>query len=206
MTRGTRRKVPLWLKIAYGGFLAVLIPIYWQVYGPANFLWGSDIALLLLFVAALFENRLIASMMVVGLLPFEIVWIADLMTGAQWLGATEFFFAGPRPWPVRALTLYHLALPPVMIFLLIRLRYDPRALWAQTLFAWTVLAVTYGVTEPVDNINFVYGPGAEPQSTLPPLFYLGLWMVALPLVVHLPTHLVLKKLFPLEESRHKPHP
>ena len=38
--------VPLWLKLAYGVSLPVIAVVYWRAYGPGNFLWLSDIALL----------------------------------------------------------------------------------------------------------------------------------------------------------------
>jgi len=41
------------------------------------------------------------------------------------------------------------------------------------------------------NINYVYGLSDEkPQQWMPPLVYLGLLMVGLPICVYLPTHLV----------------
>lgn len=36
------RRIPLWLKIAYTAFMAVLIPVYWAHYGPTNFLYFCD--------------------------------------------------------------------------------------------------------------------------------------------------------------------
>jgi len=38
--------IPLGLKIIYTLFVCALVPVYWRQYGPANFLWFSDIALL----------------------------------------------------------------------------------------------------------------------------------------------------------------
>jgi len=43
--------IPLGLKIIYTLFVCALAPIYWRKYGPANFLWFSDIALLVLVPA-----------------------------------------------------------------------------------------------------------------------------------------------------------
>jgi hypothetical protein len=40
--------IPLGLKIIYTLFACALVPIYWRQYGPTNFLWFSDIALLAL--------------------------------------------------------------------------------------------------------------------------------------------------------------
>jgi hypothetical protein len=30
-------RMPLWLKLAYTAFMAVLVPVYWHYYGPTNF-------------------------------------------------------------------------------------------------------------------------------------------------------------------------
>src|SRR5690606_25677673 len=36
---------PLWATLPVTAYVAVLIPVYWNEYGPGNFLWFSDIAL-----------------------------------------------------------------------------------------------------------------------------------------------------------------
>ena len=42
-----QHKIPLAAKVAGSAFLAVLVPVYWHTYGPTNFLWFCDAALLL---------------------------------------------------------------------------------------------------------------------------------------------------------------
>ena len=54
--------IPLWLKITYSGFLAVMIPVYWMNYGPTNFLYFCDVALLLTLVGIWRENSLLISL------------------------------------------------------------------------------------------------------------------------------------------------
>ncbi len=66
---------------------------------------------------------------------------------------------------------------------------------AQTVLAWVVLTMTYLLTKPDDNINWVFGPGSRPQHRLPPLVYLTLVMLFFPAFVYLPTHWLLSKLF-----------
>jgi hypothetical protein len=103
-------------------------------------------------------------------------------------------FDNSRPLYLRILSLYHLMLPPIIIFLLVRLGYDRRAFWAQTVLTWIILPLSYLLTDPVDNVNFAFGPGKGPQSFMPPLLYLATEMVLLPIVVCLPIHLFLKRL------------
>ena len=59
------REVPLLVKVPYALFVAVLVPVYWRRYGPANFLWFSDLALLVGLAAAWLESRLLAGMQAV---------------------------------------------------------------------------------------------------------------------------------------------
>ena len=187
-------KVPIWIKIFLSLFLCVLVPVYWRHYGPSNFLWGSDIALFLIFASAWSERPLFNSMAAIGVLPFELIWAADFFSGARLLDVTGYMFDDSVPLYLRGLSLYHLALPPLIVFLLLRLGYDRRALAAQTLLAWIILPLCYLTTDPADNINFVFGPGKEPQTLLPPLLYLGLGMVLVPLAIYLPLHLLLHRL------------
>ncbi len=64
----------------------------------------------------------------------------------------------------------------------------------QTVLALLVLSVTFIITGPADNINWVYGPG-EPQTILPPLVYLFLFFLALVLLIYWPSHLLFRHYF-----------
>ncbi len=192
-----RGRIPLSIKLVFTLFMCVLVPIYWHHYGPANFLWASDIALFAVFISVWLEKPLLNSMMAIGVLPFELLWIADFLSGAQLLGGTEYMFDDSRPLYLRALSLFHFALPPFVVFLLFRLGYDRRALVAQTLLAWIVLPLSYLITDPAENINFVLGFGDRPQSLMSPLLYLALGMALLPAAIFLPLHLILRRYFGL---------
>ncbi|MGH7848270.1 MAG: membrane-associated protein, partial [Candidatus Binatia bacterium] len=73
--------------------------------------------------------------------------------------------------------------------------YDARAFPAQTLLAWMVLPVSYSMSNPEQNINWVHGFGDPPQKWLAAPLHVALLMLGLPLSVYLPTHFILKKLF-----------
>lgn len=191
--------IPLWLKIAYTLFICVIVPIYWKQYGPGNFLWFSDIALLVTAVTLWIESSLLASMMAVSVVVLEAIWIIDfvieLIVGTSVIGLSAYMFDSKIPLPIRALSLFHVVLPLLLVWLLYRLGYDRRALLAQTLLAWIVLPLSYFLTKPSDNVNWVYGLGGGPQKWMPAALYLVMLMIAFPLVLYLPTHLLLKKLF-----------
>jgi hypothetical protein len=193
--------IPFWLKVSYTLFVAVLVPVYWARYGPVNFLWACDIALLVTVVALWRESRLLASMMAVAVLLPELVWNLDfflrLIMGRDVIGldATGYMFNAQQPLPVRLLSLFHVFLPLLLLWMVWRLGYQARAGLAATVLCWLVLPLSYLCTEPALNINWVYGWGNAPQTWLPGPVYVALLMLVLPLGVYLPTHLVLKRLF-----------
>jgi hypothetical protein len=186
--------IPLWLKIGYGVFVPFLIVVYWPRYGPANFLWLSDIALFFAAAAVIFESPLAASMPAVGVLPLEIFWTVDFLLLGRF-GLTSYMFDRQYPLWLRAISLFHLALPPTLLWMLWRFGYEPDAFAMQVVLTWAVLLICYGFTKPEMNINWVYGPGEKPQTKIPPRRYFAILMAVIPLCVMTPTHFVLLWLF-----------
>ena len=193
--------IPPWVTTTYTLFVCVLVPVYWVEYGPQNFLWGSDIALLVTLLALWLKSGLLASMMAIAVLLPELGWSIDFIVrlvfgpDAAPTAGTEYMFDSDTALFVRGLSLFHLALPVLLVWLVYRLGYHRRALLYQTLLAWIILPITYAVTEPTKNINWVYGFGHEPQTWMPGPLFVVMLMFAFPLVVYLPSHLLLRRLF-----------
>jgi hypothetical protein len=187
-------ELPRWLQVSFTAFVALLVPIYWREYGPANFLWFSDIALFAIVIGLWTGHPLPASMTAVGVLLLEIAWAIDFATlmlaETSPTGLAEYMRDPEIPAAVRGVSLFHLVLPPLLLWMVHRLGYDRRAWTAQTCLALIVLPVTYLVSPPEKNINWVFGPG-DVQAWLPPLAWLGLLMAGLPLVIFWPTHRLL---------------
>lgn len=191
--------LPFWVKIVYTLFVCVLVPVYFRHYGPANFLWFSDVALLAMVPGLWAESRIIASTMMLAVGLPELVWnfdfFARLITGRAPLGLAAYMFDPRLPRFLRGLSLFHVVLPVLLVWTLARLGYDPRALTVQTILGTVLLILAYTLTDPAENVNWVFGPGAKPQSRIPRLVYLAAVMVFFPLVVYWPTHLVLSRVF-----------
>ncbi|HEV8676162.1 MAG TPA: membrane-associated protein [Methylomirabilota bacterium] len=187
-------ELPLALKLVYTGFLAVLVPVYWKAYGPGNFLWLCDVAVLGTGVALWLESPLLASMMLLATLP-ELGWNLDLftrlLTGRHPIGMTAYMFDRTLPRHVRALSSFHIVLPVLLAWLVARWGYDPRAWPAQSVLTWGLLLASYALTRPADNINYAFGPGAKPQTRLSPRVYLLLVMAIIPLG-YWPAHALLR--------------
>jgi hypothetical protein len=206
---GKGKRIPLPVKWLYTAFVAVLVPYYWHCYGPTNFLYYCDIAVLMALVAVWSEDALWASAPAVGILIPQAVWMVDFLAGlcrVRVLGMTDYMFSPTIPLFTRGLSLFHFWLPLFLIWLIWRLGYDRRALKVWTALAWALMLVCYFLMPappaPADNpnlpvnINYVYGLSDNgPQTWMPPLAYLGVLMVGLPVCVYLPTHAVLSRLF-----------
>ena len=191
--------VPLGLKVAYTIFVCALVPIYWRQYGPANFLWFSDIALLALVPALWLENALLVSMLAVSVVFFEALWNIDfffrLAIGKSLIGLSAYVFDPRIPLFIRGLSGFHIVLPLLLLWMLHRLGYDQRAFLWQTIVALVVLPLSYLVSNTQENVNWVYGFGQNPQRILPSPLFVMLLMLLFPLAVYLPTHLLFARIF-----------
>lgn len=209
-------RVPLAIKLAYTAFMAVLLPVYWHYYGPTNFLYFCDIALILTLIAIWPENPLLISMCCVGIIVPQAVWVFDFMAssaGFSLTGMTDYMFDSSHSLFLRFLSLFHGWLPFLLLYLVWKVGYDRRALVSWTAVTWTVLPVCFflmpgptphpGLT-PV-NINYVWGMrDTVAQDFVPaPVWFTGL-LVGLPLLIFAPAHFVLARVMPSTAERRPP--
>jgi hypothetical protein len=184
---GKQQVLPLWFKITYLAFVATLIPVYTLQYGLLNFLWFSNIALFGGLSAAWFENRKLASMMLISVALLETGWVVDFLIGlflggVTPVGVVAYMFDPDIPLFVRALSLYHLPLPFVLFWMVWRLHYDTNAWRLWTIIGCGILMLTFLLATPDRNVNWVLGPAGEEQDLMPPWLWLGVVMAACTLV------------------------
>jgi len=190
--------IPLWLKLVWTlPTLAILI-VYWRSYGPGNLLWFSDIALLLSIPAMWLESPLLAATAAVLVLVPEIAWntgfFGRLLTGRRLGGIVDYMFDPDRPRLLRALSLFHVPLPLILVWLVWQLGYDARALPLAIVLTWLVIPATRLLTRPERNVNWAFGP-VRHRELVHPVLFIGFLMLAIPLLFHLPAHLILERLF-----------
>lgn len=193
------QRLPLGLKIGYTIFMIVWIPSYWIFYGPANFLWLCDIANLILLVAIWRDSALLVSSQAVSVLLIQIAWVIDygtaLAAGVHLIGGTEYMFDVNKPLWLRALSLFHIAIPPLLLWSLRRLGYDRRGWKLQTAIAWVVLPLSYVFGNPGSNLNWLWYLFGWKQDLVSPLQFLPVAMLLYPLVLYLPSHALLRWLY-----------
>lgn len=211
-----RNRIPLWLKFAYTGFLAILIPVYWANYGPTNFLYFCDVALLLALVGIWREDALLVSLPAVGILIPQALWCLDFaveLCGGTLTGMTGYMFDPAHSLFLRGLSFFHGWLPFLLFYLVRKLGYDRMALPGWTILCVVLCGIAFFLLPPAGtelanpklprNVNYVFGfNDAKPQTLLPPPAYLGAWIAALVTIVFVPTHFLLGKLCPAPVNSH----
>jgi hypothetical protein len=134
-----------------------------------------------------------------GTLLLDTVWnlifFPKLIVGAGPGGLVGYMFDPEISIYIRALSLFHVAVPVIQLWALSKLGYDGRAWKYQAVLGGMLLLLAYGLTDPKENVNWVFGISDAPQTWMPAGAYLGLLLIVYPLGVCFPTHLILKRLF-----------
>ena len=200
-------RVPLWLKLAFTAFMFVLVPVYWTYYGPTNFLYFCDIALLLTLAGLWLNSPLLISMCAVGLLAPQTLWVVDFVLnifGVSLVGMTDYMFKHENSLLLRGLSLFHGWLPFLLAYLVWQYGYDRRGLPAWTALAWVLMLVCFFLMPPPRpdpgltpvNINYVWGMSdLAAQTWMSPYLWLAGMMILLPVIFFL-THLLLARFAP----------
>ncbi|WP_428312555.1 hypothetical protein [Hydrocarboniphaga sp.] len=202
--------IPLGVKVAYTAFMVVLVPVYLRSYGPTNFLYFCDVALLLTLVGVWTESALLLSVATAGILIPQLFWLVDYLANlAGWKisGMTEYMFDPQRSTFLRGLSLFHGWLPVLLLYLVWRTGYDARGFLIWTALATVLVLVCYFLMPPPSltrdgiapvNINYVYGFSDDrPQAWMPAWAWLLVALFGYPALLYLPAHLLLKYLMPL---------
>ena len=192
---------PLWFRSTLSIFCLIFIVVYWNERGPVNFLWFTDIAFFLIVIASWLSSPYLVGMAAVSAFLFEIVWNLDFFSKFIFdyhlfgVGATAYMFGVETPLIIKTLSfVLHVSLPVLMVYMLNKLGFHRHAWKAQVLVLFMLLPFCYLFTDPQRNINWVFGFNSI-QTDMPGWIYLLLQMVLIPVVVYLPTHLFLSRIF-----------
>ena len=191
------------LRIAALVWLLIWVPVYWRTWGASNFLQLCDIAVILTCAGLLTNSRLLLSSQAVVSPLVDLAWMVDaasqLFFRHRLTGGTDYLFASQYPLPVRLLSLFHVVLPFLLIWLLYRVGYDSRGLILQA--AVTVVAFSASrFTPPAKNMNFAFSDPFFHRQWGPPPLHVAVSVLFMILVVYLPTHIFLRKFFPLRKE------
>jgi hypothetical protein len=208
MSLATTPRIPLWLKLVYTAFMAVLVPVYLYYYGWTNFLYFCDVALILTLISIWKESPLLPSMCAIGITVPQLVWVIDFIgtaIGYPVVGMTAYMFNAQSSLFLRGLSLFHGWLPFLLIYLVAKLGYDRRALLYWTVLAWVLILICFFFMPPPNpnagltpvNINYVWGLNdAAAQTWMPAWLWLIGMLVLMPIICFLPVHFLFSRLMP----------
>ncbi len=175
------------------------IAYYWIDAGmPVHLLWLCDIALPLVGLSLIINNRVILSSQVLGTLVIQLLWLIDfipsLIFKTKLFGWTSYMFNPDHPSILKFLSLFHVFLPFLMIAALLQYSYDKRGLILQSIITAVVYIFSFIFTTVEDNTNWVLGPFWKIQEMMNPIVYLLVFYI-LTLILYLCSHFVLLKIF-----------
>ncbi len=146
-------------------------------------------------IALWLESALIFSWVACGLLLFQTLYVIDLAAAVivrvHPIGGTEYMFDPGLSPLIRALSLFHVVTPPLLLWAIWKLGYDPRGWKLQTLTAWIVVPINY-FWRPGFDVNWARGLFFREQHAIPGASYLLIYLTVVPACVYFPTHLFLQ--------------
>ena len=195
---------PTWMRWTSLAWFLLWFTAYWRTWGLANFVHLCDVAVILTCIGMWTNSALLISSQAVGVLIVDAAWALD----AFWMiclrhplfGGNEFLLDARYPLWVRLLTVFHLAMPALLLWGLVCLGYDRRG-WALQCAIALPIFVLARFTSPDKNIDFAFtDPFLHRQWGPPPTHVLISWLFMV-VVVYWPTHAALKRLFPPPQSQ-----
>jgi len=179
-------------------WLLLWVPAYASVWGASNFLHLCDVAVILTCAGLWSGSALLLSSQAVSSIVIDLLWDVDvasrLLTGRHLLGGTEYLWDASFPLAVRLLTLFHVVWPVLLVWSLRRVGYDRRGYWLQVALA-SCLFVAARFTDPRLNINYAFQDPFFHRSLGPAPVHVVVSILGLAVLVYLPVHLVLARLF-----------
>jgi hypothetical protein len=190
---------PGWVRWAALIWLGIWLTIYLKFWGPTTFLFLCDIAVILTCVGLFTGNALLLSSQAVSSLVIDTAWMLDIATklifDRHLIGGTDYFFDPNYPLWVRLFSCFHVVMPFLLIYAVRRTRYDRRALRLQFVIA-TVAMIASRFADASRNINFAHGdPFLHRQWGPAPVHVLAM-LAGLTIVIYIPTHIALSRIFP----------
>jgi len=187
------------LRWVAAAFLATYVPAYGVAYGLANFLFLCNLSVVLAAAGLWTCGRLLLSSQAVAILLVGAAWTLDLasrlLTGSHSIGGTEYMWDPQWPLFTRLLSLYHMALPVLLVLALRRIGYDPRGYWLQSGIA--IVGVSIGrLFGPAVNLNYAYVEPLFKRTWGGPVTHVAAVAGFLVLLAYPLTHLLLLRLCP----------
>lgn len=198
-TRKTANPFPGWVRWTALIWLAVWLTIYLKFWGASTFLFLCDIAVILTCIGLFTGSALLISSQTVSSIVIDTAWLLDIATklifNRHLIGGTDYFFDPNYPLWVRLMSCFHVVLPFVLIAALRRTGYDRRALKLQIAIA-AMAIIASRLASAARNINFAHADPFLHRQWGPAPVHVAAVLVGLTVLIYIPTHIALSRLFP----------
>lgn len=185
-------------------WLLIYLPTYHVAYGSLNFLFLCNIGVILTAIGLIVRSRLLLSSQAVAAPVIALAWAVDaawkLATGDFLYGGTAYMWDPAFSLPARLLSLYHLAWPLLLWWVLRRIGYDPRGWPLQAIIAALAMIAGRLLAPALDNVNFAWTDPFLGRQFGPPALHLLVCWALLCAVAYGPTHVLLRRAFPLRSG------
>jgi len=198
------QRIPLWIKLIFTVLFSVTIPSNIIHYSAINLLWFCDIDIVTTFSGLWFESSLLVSMAALASVATQLAWQVDyffhLVSGKRLFGFSDYMFNANLTTYNKAVSLFHVWMPYILLYSLRIVHYNRRALVAQTLIGCMAILLSFLLTKDMfgraGNLNKVYGlSDKEPQTWMSPWLWLIVVMAYCFLCIYLPMHFLFSRLF-----------
>jgi hypothetical protein len=186
--------------------LGIAVLVFWLLLadawigrgGAGQLLWLCDLATLGTAIGLLVRSPLILTAQFTGMLVYHFGWQADFLayctTGWMPLHATAYMFGTDVTKYEKGLSFFqHTFLVPFCLWGLIRVGASRRGWQFQSVQTFIGLVLTWALTAPADNVNWLFGAGFSEYSpaVTPPALYYFLLVLVPPLVIYAPSNVLL---------------
>jgi hypothetical protein len=184
--------------------LLVWIPAYGQSYGAANFLHLCDLAVFFTAIGIWTGSALLLSSQALSTFIPSALWCVDalsrLIAHHHLFGGTEYLFDARITLAVRVLSLFHIALPILLLRVLASTGYDRRAFSLQSFIA-AIVMIASRFTQPAANINFAFRAPLFHRALGPAYLHLLLVYLGVVLICYVPVDILFRRLFPASPAQ-----
>ena len=181
-------------------WLLVYLPAYQSAYGTRNFLFLCNIGVILTAIGLIARSRLLLSSQAVAAPIIALVWALDvgwkLATGEFLFGGASYMWDAGYPLFARLLSLYHVAWPLLLWYVLRRTGYDPRGWPLQAGIAALAILAGRLLAPAAENVNFAWTDPFFGRQFGPAALHLAFCWALLSGIAYGATHWLLRRMFP----------
>ncbi len=184
-------------------WVLIWLPLYTWFWGWQNMLHLCDVSVVVACLGLWFRNSLLVSSQALLTPLVGVLWSLDvswrIATGHHLLGGTEYMWDTHYPLWLRLLSCFHIALPVVLLWALLVLGYDCRALPLQTAITGALLVFSRFLPAQL-NMNYAFQDPLLHRAWGPAPLHLAVILAGCIAIFFWPTHLVFVRTFPLAQE------